>query len=142
MANTTEYLNKNYNENRNSTHVMTVQKIIDFSTLPVVSGNTFDAIKIKAGTFLKQIHAVVLEKDTNTTSTVTFTRSVTGSGPSCLVTLDTDDSNNSSDPDATLTGSYCPADDTIRGTIGTADATNAKVLVVAEYFFPAPVGSI
>lgn len=142
MANTTYFMDKNYNDNRDTTHVKCIQKIIDFSLNPVVSGNTFDALKVKAGTIILGINAVVLKADTNTSAVVTFARSVTGSGPSCAITLSANNVNNRSDADATITGDYCPVDDTIRGTVSVADTSDAKLLVQMWYTVPAAVGSI
>lgn len=140
MANTTYFLDKNYNDTRDTTAVKCIEKLIDFSLHPVVSGDTFDALKVKAGTIILSLNAVVVTADTNTTAVVTFKRSVTTSNnPTVAVTLSAANVNNRSDGDSTLTGDYCPVDDTIQGTVSTADTTDGKVLIQMVYCVPAKV---
>jgi hypothetical protein len=141
MANTTYFLDKLAGAPLTS-QVGVCQKTIDFSKEPVDSGDTFDALNLPAGAFILFLAARVDTADTNTTSVVTFARSVTGSGPSVAITLDAENTNNISDADAALAGMYCPVADTIRGTVSVADATDGKVTIVCVYAVPAPATSV
>lgn len=141
MANTTFFLDKPAGAPLSS-NVAVAQKVIDFSKNPVVNGDTFDAIRVPAGAVIMNLFMIVNTADTNTTATIALARSVTAGGPTIAATaLDANNKNIISDPDEDTDGMYCPVADTIRGTIGTANTSDAKVTIGMTYYVPAPVTS-